>query len=68
MDAVVVKAFINLLGIYPVGTLVVLDTFELAIVHAANMGAQIINISSGAATSAPPTGTSPTTSSGCSRA
>jgi len=36
MDAVVVKAFINLLGIYPVGTLVVLDTFELAVVFAAN--------------------------------
>ena len=36
MDPVVVKAFINLLGIYPVGTLVVLDTFELAIVYAAN--------------------------------
>ena len=30
------KAFINLLGIYPVGTLVVLDTFELAVVCAAN--------------------------------
>lgn len=36
MDPVVVKAFINLLGIYPVGTLVVLDTFELAVVFAAN--------------------------------
>ena len=36
MDPVVVKAFINLLGLYPVGTLVVLDTFELGIVHAAN--------------------------------
>lgn len=36
MDALVVKAFINLLGIYPVGTLVVLDTFELAVVSAAN--------------------------------
>ena len=36
MDPVIVKAFINLLGIYPVGTLVVLDTFELAIVLAAN--------------------------------
>ncbi len=35
-DSVVVKAFINLLGIYPVGTVVVLDTFELAIVHAVN--------------------------------
>ncbi len=36
LDQIVVKAFINLLGIYPVGTLVVLDTFELAVVQAAN--------------------------------
>jgi len=36
MDPVIVKAFINLTGVYPVGTLVVLDTFELGIVHAAN--------------------------------
>ena len=36
MDQIVVKAFINLLGIYPVGTMVVLDTFELAIVASAN--------------------------------
>jgi hypothetical protein len=36
LDPILVKAFINLLGIYPVGTLVVLDTFELAIVSAAN--------------------------------
>ncbi len=36
LDKVLVKAFINLLGIYPVGTLVVLDTFELAVVSAAN--------------------------------
>jgi hypothetical protein len=36
MDPVVVKAFINLTGIYPTGTLVVLDTFELGIVHAVN--------------------------------
>jgi HD-GYP domain-containing protein (c-di-GMP phosphodiesterase class II) len=36
MDPVVVKAFVALLGIYPVGTLVVLDTFELAVVHGAN--------------------------------
>ncbi len=35
-DPVVVKALINLLGIYPVGTLVILDTMELAIVHQAN--------------------------------
>jgi HD-GYP domain-containing protein (c-di-GMP phosphodiesterase class II) len=36
MDPVVVKAFINLTGIFPVGTLVVLDTFELGVVHAVN--------------------------------
>jgi HD-GYP domain-containing protein (c-di-GMP phosphodiesterase class II) len=36
MDPVIVKAFINLTGIYPVGTLVVMDTFELGIVHAVN--------------------------------
>ena len=36
MDPVVVKAFINLTGIYPTGTLVVLDTFELAVVTATN--------------------------------
>jgi hypothetical protein len=36
MDTVVVKAFINLTGVYPVGTLVVLDTFELGIVQAVN--------------------------------
>jgi len=31
-DPVLVKALINLLGIYPVGTAVILDTFEVAIV------------------------------------
>ena len=36
MDPVVVKAFINFTGIYPVGTLVVLDTFELGLVHSVN--------------------------------
>ena len=35
-DPVVVKGFINLLGVFPVGTLVVLDTFELAVVHSVN--------------------------------
>jgi HD-GYP domain-containing protein (c-di-GMP phosphodiesterase class II) len=35
-DPVVVKAFISLMGIYPVGTCVILDTHELGIVHAAN--------------------------------
>lgn len=36
LDPVVVKAFINFTGIYPVGTVVVLDTFELGIVHGIN--------------------------------
>lgn len=35
-DPVIVKAFINLTGIYPIGTLVVLDTFEMGLVHAPN--------------------------------
>jgi len=35
-DPIVVKAFINLIGIYPVGTCVILDTYEVAVVHAAN--------------------------------
>jgi HD-GYP domain-containing protein (c-di-GMP phosphodiesterase class II) len=43
MDPVVVKAFINLTGIYPVGTLVILDTFELGIVHAANPIAEMLS-------------------------
>ena len=43
MDPVVVKAFVNLLGIYPVGTFVVLDTFELAIVHAANVDVAMVS-------------------------
>ena len=36
LDPVIVKALINLTGIYPVGTVVVLDTFELAVVHSPN--------------------------------
>jgi HD-GYP domain-containing protein (c-di-GMP phosphodiesterase class II) len=43
VDPVVVKAFSNLLGLYPVGTLVVLDTFELGIVHAANPNPEMIS-------------------------
>jgi HD-GYP domain-containing protein (c-di-GMP phosphodiesterase class II) len=43
MDPVVVKAFVALLGIYPVGTLVVLDTFELAIVHSVNPIAEMLS-------------------------
>ena len=35
-DPVIVKALINLLGIYPIGTVVILDSYELALVHAAN--------------------------------
>lgn len=35
-DKVIVKALINLLGIYPVGTCVILDTYETGIVQAAN--------------------------------
>ncbi len=35
-DPTLVKAFVNLLGIYPVGTCVVLDTYEIAVVHSAN--------------------------------
>ncbi|MCX5761717.1 MAG: hypothetical protein NTW72_09455, partial [Gemmatimonadetes bacterium] len=33
----------NLLGIYPVVTFLVLDTFELAIVHAANPDADMLS-------------------------
>ena len=43
MDPVVVKAFINLTGIYPVGTLVIFDTFELGIVHAANASPEMLS-------------------------
>lgn len=35
-DKMLVKALINLIGIYPVGTCVILDTFEVAIVSQAN--------------------------------
>lgn len=35
-DRVIVKALINLLGIYPVGTCVILDSYEVGVVHAAN--------------------------------
>ena len=42
-DRIVVKAFINLIGIYPVGTCVILDTYEVAIVHAANADASQVH-------------------------
>jgi hypothetical protein len=38
-----VKAFVNLTGIYPVGTMVVLDTFELGLVHASNPIAEMLS-------------------------
>jgi HD-GYP domain-containing protein (c-di-GMP phosphodiesterase class II) len=43
MDPVVVKAFVNLLGLYPIGTLVVLDTHELAVVHASNPNPEAVS-------------------------
>lgn len=42
-DPVIVKALINLLGIYPVGTVVILDTYELALVHSANSDATYLH-------------------------
>ena len=35
-DPTIVKALINVLGIYPVGTCVILDTYEIGVVQAAN--------------------------------
>lgn len=43
MDQVLVKAFMSLVGHYPVGTLVVLDTFELAVVHAMSPSPEAIS-------------------------
>jgi hypothetical protein len=42
-DPVIVKALINLLGMYPVGTVVILDSYELALVHAVNSDATQIH-------------------------
>ncbi len=42
-DRVLVKALINLIGIYPVGTCVILDTFEVGIVAAPNPEGQQLN-------------------------
>jgi len=42
-DPILVKAFINLIGVYPVGTLVILDTYELALVIAANANVEQIH-------------------------
>ncbi len=42
-EKVLVKALINLLGIYPVGTCVILDTFEVAIVAQPHEDSQYLN-------------------------
>ena len=42
-DTVLVKALINLIGIYPVGTCVILDTFEVGVVAAPNPEGQQLN-------------------------
>ena len=42
-DPMLVKALINLLGIYPVGTCVILDSFEVGLVAAANPDPSLLN-------------------------
>ncbi len=42
-DPVIVKALINLIGVYPVGTCVILDTFEVAVVAATNPDPNFLN-------------------------
>jgi HD-GYP domain-containing protein (c-di-GMP phosphodiesterase class II) len=42
-DVILVKALINLIGIYPVGTCVILDTFEVGIVAAPDPEGQQLN-------------------------
>jgi len=42
-DTVMVKALINLIGVYPVGTCVILDTFEIGLVAAPNPEGQQLN-------------------------
>ncbi|HET9604361.1 MAG TPA: HD-GYP domain-containing protein [Gemmatimonadales bacterium] len=42
-DPVLVKAFINLIGIYPVGTCVILDTLEVGVVSAPNPETKLLN-------------------------
>jgi HD-GYP domain-containing protein (c-di-GMP phosphodiesterase class II) len=42
-DKVLVKALINLVGVYPVGTCVILDSFEVAVVSGANPDRQQLN-------------------------
>ncbi|NOT09601.1 MAG: HD domain-containing protein [Gemmatimonadales bacterium] len=42
-DPMIVKALINLIGVYPIGTCVILDTFEIAIVAQANPDRDMLN-------------------------
>jgi HD-GYP domain-containing protein (c-di-GMP phosphodiesterase class II) len=42
-DPVLVKALINLIGVYPIGTCVILDTFEVGIVAAVNPNPEFLN-------------------------
>jgi HD-GYP domain-containing protein (c-di-GMP phosphodiesterase class II) len=42
-EQVVVKALINLIGVYPVGTCIILDTFEVAVVTGPNPDSQQLN-------------------------
>ncbi len=42
-DQIVVKALINLIGVYPIGTCVILDTFEVGIVAQANPDRELLN-------------------------
>jgi len=42
-DPIVVKALINLIGVYPIGTCVILDTFEVGIVAQANPDREMLN-------------------------
>jgi len=42
-DPLVVKAFISMTGIYPVGSVVILDTFELAVVVAPNPRPELLH-------------------------
>ena len=42
-DPILVKALINLIGVYPVGTCVILDTFEVGIVAGPNPDVQHLN-------------------------
>jgi HD-GYP domain-containing protein (c-di-GMP phosphodiesterase class II) len=43
MDPLLVKAFISMTGIYPVGSVVVLDTYEMAVVTAPNPRPEALN-------------------------